>query len=96
MNFLQPYTIKEVIFKAALKDTAADVPINGKTFMISNGSTHPAYILPKVGSTVVTATTGMVIPANSIFPTILTCPGDLSVISDSTGTDLSIMILDIY
>ena len=48
--------------------------------MISNGSTHAAYILPKVGTTEVTATTGMVIPPNTIFPTILTCSGDLSVI----------------
>lgn len=78
----------------ALVGTAVDIPIDDRVFMISNIGAEPAYIMPKVQGAA-TATTGFIVPANTVIPHIFSCHGSLSAISTATGTTISIMFLDV-
>jgi hypothetical protein len=92
MHLPRAYQIIEVIPIAALADTAQDVPINNRVFMISNTGAQPIYFNPKG---VATAANGMLLPANTVFPMYFSCDGNLSVISNATGSSLAVLILDV-
>ena len=93
--YQEPYSIKEIINVSALIDTAQNKAIKARKFMISNTGAQPLYFKEKdVDNTDVTALTGFLIPANTVFPVILTA-SNLSLISNATGTTAAIMILDI-
>lgn len=70
---------------------AQNIPINGRDFMISNTGAQPLYINPRAVATA----NDFMIPANTTLPIVFTCSDNLSVISNATGTTLSIMYLDI-
>lgn len=91
--FIIPYKIVDVIIKSNLVAVAQDIAISGKSFMISNTGAQPAYFKEKSG-VAATASNAMLIPANNVFPQVLTAD-TLSVISNATGTNLAILILDI-
>ena len=82
----------EVVVKSNLVATAQNIPINGRPFMIANTGAQPAYINP---ATTATAANGFLIPANTTIPLKFTCTGNLSVISNATGTNLAIIFLDV-
>lgn len=88
--YVTPQRMEEVK-SFAVAATAVNIPINGRNFMIANNGAQPAYIDPSSP-----ATTGdFLIPANTVLPQVFTCLGNLSVISNVTGTTISIMYLDI-
>lgn len=93
MNYIQPYSIKDVKVDSSLAGTAKDVSIKSKTFMLSNTGAQPMYFKEKNG-VAATASNAMLCPANSVYPAILTAD-TLSVISNATGTSYAIMFLDI-
>jgi hypothetical protein len=76
---------------SGLVAAAQNIPINGKTFMISNSGAQPLYINPDGTAT----SASFLIPANTTLPIVFTCAGNLSVISNATGTTVSVMYLDI-
>ena len=89
------YAVKEVIIVSSLVAAEQTVEISGKTFMISNTGAQPAYFKEKaVDAVAATASNAMLIPANTVFPTQINAR-TLSVISNSTGTTLAILILDL-
>lgn len=83
MDSVKPYTVA---------DTAVPIPIGNRVFMISNTGAQPLYINPKETAT---STNGFIIPAGQVFPQYFSCDGDLSVISNVTGTAVSILYLDV-
>lgn len=92
MELPRAYQIIEVIVDNALADTAKDIPINNRVFMLSNTGAQPIYFNPKETAT---ADNGMLLPANTVFPQYFSCDGNLSVISNATGSSLAVLILDI-
>lgn len=94
MNLPRAYQIDDVKVVTGLVAAAQDVPINNRVFMISNTGAQPAYFLPKAKG-VATAANGMLIPAGTVFPQYFSCDGNLSVISNATGTSLAILFLDV-
>lgn len=94
MHLPRAYQIVEVDAITGLADTAQDVPINNRVFMISNTGTEPAYFMPK-NQGVATSTTGFLIPAGQVFPQYFSCDGNLSIISTASTTNISILYLDV-
>jgi hypothetical protein len=84
----KPTNIKEVIIKSVAAE-AVPVDINYRKFYIANTGAQPLYFDIKTA----TAETGMLVPANTVFPEMLTCE-DLSLISNVTGTTASILIIE--
>lgn len=82
--------MKEVVSIANLVAVAQNIAINGRYCMISNTGAQPLYINPKTTAT----NTSFLIPAGTTLPIVLTCKGNLSVISNATGTSVSVMILE--
>lgn len=83
MESVKPYTVA---------DTAVAIPIGNRVFMISNTGAQPLYINPKETAT---AANGFLVPAGQVFPQYFSCDGNLSVISNATGTTISILYLDV-
>ena len=94
MQLPRAYQIAEVKAIATLADTAQDIPVDNRVFMISNTGAQPAYFMPKAQG-VSEATTGFLIPAGQVFPQYFSCDGDLSIISNATGTSISVLFLDV-
>lgn len=90
--YIEPYTIKDISTDASLADTAKDVTVSSRKFMLSNTGAQPMYFKEKNG-VAATASNAMLCPANTVFPVILTA-STLSVISNATGTSYAIMYLD--
>lgn len=93
MQLPRAYQIDQVM-NQALVGAAVDIPINDRVFMVSNIGAEPAYIMPE-SQGAATATTGFIVPSNTVIPHIFSCHGNLSAISTATGTTLSIMFLDV-
>ena len=74
--------------------TAVDVNIGNRVFMISNTGAQPVYFLPK-NKGAATAANAMLVPAGTVFPQRFSCDGNLSVISNATGTTIAILFLDV-
>lgn len=92
--YTQPYSIKKIIPIATLVDTAQNIEINARTFIISNTGAQPLYFKEKtIDSLNATASNGFLVPANTVLQIILTA-STLSIISNATGTSASILILD--
>ena len=89
--FTEALKMVSVVNKTDLVATAVDVAINGKSFIISNIGAQPAYIHPTATAT---AENGIIVPALTTLPTVYTCSGNLSVISNATGTDLNIIFVE--
>jgi hypothetical protein len=92
MELPRAYQITEVITLANLVAVAQDIAIKNRVFMISNTGAQPIYFNPK---TTATAANGMLLPANTVFPQYFSCDGNLSVISNATGSSLAVLILDV-
>ena len=91
----EPYSIRDIKTNSALVGTANNEAISDRKFMIANTGAQPMYFKEKsIDGVDCTASNGMLISANSVFPTILTAK-TLSLISNSTGTSYAIMFLDI-
>lgn len=75
-----------------LVDTAKNQAVNGRPCMIANTGAQPLYINP---TTTATAANGFLVPAGTVLPIKLTVPGNLSAISNATGTSLAIMFFDL-
>lgn len=82
--------MKEVISISNLVAVAQNIPVKGQDCMISNTGTGPLYIDPKKTAT----NASFLIPAGVTLPVILSCMGNLSVISSAGGTSVSVMILE--
>lgn len=82
----------EVSVISNLVAAAQNIPINGRPFMIANTGAQPAYINP---ATTATAANGFLIPANTTIPFKFTCNGNLSAISNATGTSVAVIFLDV-
>lgn len=82
--------MKETISISNLIAVAQNITINGRYFMISNTGAEPLYIDPKKTAT----TASFLIPPGTTLPIVFTCMGNLSVISNATGTSVSVMILE--
>lgn len=89
--YITPQRMESVKSVPGIVAVAQNIPINGRNFIISNSGAQPLYIKP---DGVATANDFM-IPANTTLPIVFTCLGNLSVISNATGTSVSIMYLDI-
>ena len=89
--YLDPYRMESTSAIASVVATAQDIAINGKPFMISNTGAQPLYINPTGTAT----SSSFLVPANTTLPIIFTCSGNLSVISNSTGTSVSVMLLTV-
>jgi hypothetical protein len=72
-------------------NTAVPIPINNRVFMIVNQGGQPLYIDPKNTATA----DSFMIPAGMAWPQFMSCDGDLSVISNATGTSVGILYLDV-
>lgn len=84
----------DTVKNQALVDAAVDILVDDRVFMISNIGAQSAYIIPKAQGAA-TATTGFIIPANTVIPHIFSCHGSISAISNATGTTISILFLDV-
>jgi hypothetical protein len=92
MQAQRPWQITSTESKA-VADVAQDIKPNGRTFMISNAGSQPIYITNKDVQGAATANSFM-IPANTLLPQLFYCD-NLSVISNATGSSVSILYLDI-
>lgn len=75
-------------------DTAVNIPVGNRVFMISNTGAEAAYFMPAAQGTA-TDSTGFPVPAGQVFPQYFSCDGNLSVISTVTGTSIAILYLDV-
>ncbi|WP_041225788.1 MULTISPECIES: hypothetical protein [unclassified Dehalobacter] len=93
-SYIEPYSIKDIIINSSLAGTEATVAIKSRKFMLSNTGAQPMYFKEKsVDNVAATASNAMLVPANTVFPQVLTAQ-TLSLISNVTGTSYAIMILD--
>lgn len=91
--YIEPYAIKE-IHNASLAAAVDNQAVNNRKFMLANTGAQPLYFKEKsVDNIDCTAANGMLVPANSVFPQVLTAQM-LSLISNATGTSYAIMYLD--
>lgn len=88
--YITPQRMNTVIVES-VADTAVSIPINGRSFVISNPGAQPLYINPETTATA----NDFLIPAGTSLPIVFSCLGNLSVISNATGTTVSILITDI-
>lgn len=75
----------------AVAAAAVSIPIKNRVFMIANIGAQPVYFNPKAPATA----SDFLIPAGTVFPKYFSCDGNLSVISNVTGTTVSILYLDV-
>jgi len=87
-----PYKVKEIIGNFSVADTAISEAVNGRGILIQNTGTENLYFNT---STTATAANGYLVPPNSIFPIIITCDGNISLISTSTGTTAQLLFVDV-
>ena len=80
------------VLTANLVAVAQSIPVNGRPCMISNTGAQPLYFNPK---TTATAANGFLVPAGQTLQLKFTVMGNLSVISNATGTSCAVLILDI-
>jgi len=85
-------TARSVSVIASLKNTAQNIQTQGRPFVIANTGAQPLYINPEETAT---AANGFLIPAGIMPPFKMRVKGDLSVISNATGTSVSVMYFDI-
>lgn len=78
--------------KANVKGTAVDIPTAGRPFMIANTGAEPLYINP---AETATAANGFLVPAGTVLPVKMAVSGNLSVISNGTGTNVAVMYFDV-
>jgi hypothetical protein len=86
------YTAEKVEVKAEIKGTAVDIPVAGRPFMIANTGAQPLYINP---AETATAGNGFLIPAGTVLPIKMAVRGNLSAISNSTGTSVAVLYFDV-
>lgn len=86
------FKLTGVSVDSAVKDTAKNIAINGRPFMIANTGAQPLYINPTVTAT---AANGFLIPAGVMPNVKMTVSGNLSVISNATGTSISVLFFDL-
>ena len=86
------YTAKKVDTYTGIVGAAQDIPINGRPFMIANTGAQPLYINPAATAT---AANGFLIPAGTLLPIKLAVVGNLSVISNATGTSIAVLYFDV-
>lgn len=86
-----PQRMDEVKTITGLVAVAQNIPINARSFIISNTGAQPLYINPKGVAT----SSSFLIPAGVTLPIVFCCLDNLSVISNATGTSVSVMYLDI-
>lgn len=75
---------------------AQNIPLEGRPCMLVNTGAQPLYIKP---DGVATAANGFLVPAGTMFPIKFTVSpginnGNLSVISNATGTTVAVMYFD--
>lgn len=71
-------------------NTAVPIHVNGRPFLIANSGSQSAYIHPKATATI---GNGFLIQANTQIINKFTVDNDLSVISNATGTTITILWL---
>ncbi|MHB8916537.1 MAG: hypothetical protein ACYC4H_00805 [Desulfocucumaceae bacterium] len=86
----------EAVEVKTIVDTAQSFALNGRPCMISNTGAQPCYINP--GATA-TAANGFLVAAGTTLPIKFTVStdvnsGNLSVISNLTGTSVAVMYFD--
>jgi protein-disulfide isomerase len=85
------FKLTGVTVDATIKDTAKDIAINGRPFMIANSGAQPLYINPTATAS---AADGFLIPAGVMVNVKMTVSGNLSVISNATGTTVTVLFFD--
>ena len=88
LNYQRPYVVESIEGDFAVNDTAVSKTINGAGVLIQNTGSEPLYF--NVDDTTATAANGFKVPANTIFPILITCR-TLSLISTSTGTTVQLL-----
>lgn len=92
-NYIEPYKITKISNKT-LVAVAQSEPIQFNKVILANTGAQPLYFKEKeIDGVDATDANSMIIPANTVFPVILTA-ANLSFISNVTGTTLAIMYLD--
>jgi hypothetical protein len=93
MKYIEPYKIVKISNKSLVDaEQVEDVAFN--KIIIANTGAQPLYFKEKeIDGIAATTSNTMIVPANTVFPVILTC-SDLSLISNATGTSVAIMYLD--
>lgn len=86
----------EAVEVKTIVDEAQDFALNGRPCMISNTGAQPAYINP---ATTATDANGFLLAAGTTLPIKFTVSpdvnsGNLSVISNATGTTVAVMYFD--
>lgn len=90
MQLPRAYQMIEVKSQA-VTNTAVNIPIDHRVFMISNPGAQPLYFNPGGVAT----SSSFLVPAGTVFPQYFSCPGNLSIISNATGTTACVLYLDV-
>lgn len=90
-GYTAPKRMVEVKTISGLVGVAQNIAINAREFIISNSGAQPLYINPDGAATAAS----FLVPANTTLPIVFTCLGNLSVISNATGTTVTVLFLDI-
>lgn len=85
-----PYSVTEIVGDFSVLDTAVNKPVDGRAVLIQNTGAQPLYFNTE---TTATAANGYLVPANSIFPLLITCDGNISLISNATGTTAQLLFV---
>ena len=86
------YIAQKVEVKTEVKDVAVDIAVAGRPFMIANTGAQPLYINP---AETATAANGFLIPAGTVLPIKMAVSGNLSAISNTTGTNVAVIYFDV-
>lgn len=86
------YIAQKVEVKTEVKGVAVDIAVAGRPCMIANTGAQPLYINP---AETATAANGFLIPAGTVLPIKLAVVGNLSVISNATGTSIAVLYFDV-
>ena len=82
------YTAEKVETYSGIVATAQNIPINGRPCMIANTGAQPVYVNPAATAT---SSNGFLIPAGTVLPIKLAVRGNLSAISNATGTSVAVL-----
>jgi len=85
-----PYVVKEIVGNFNVADTAVNKPVNGRAVLIQNTGSQPLYFNTE---TTATEANGYLVPVNSIFPILITCDDNISLISNTTGTTAQLLFV---
>lgn len=90
MEAIRPFQVTEIKRINGLKDAAKAIDVKGYC-MLQNAGAQPAYFDTTKDAD---ASTGAILAAGETFPEVLYVDS-ISVVSNTTGTDIAVILLDI-